>query len=134
MNLKLHLTRTLGALIVLIALLAWPSLASAHEGHAHMATPAASVHHDQSAPQDYAATPQSVLAVNIEEPASQSDGPAACAGSCCAGAPCGGGMALSIVPSHWDSDVLAALAERSEPGFHLGFAGEGLRKPPRSFT
>ena len=124
----------LGAVIVLIALAAWPSVASAHEGHAHSVAPKASIQHELT-PREYAEADKPTVQMKIQLKASESSEAPACAGTCCAGAPCGGCIALALVEAaQWGPDLAAASADPSEPKPSFGVTAEGLRKPPRSFT
>jgi len=136
MNLKFYLSRALGAVIGLIALLTLPSIASAHEGHARDAQLAASVSVNHHVDKESATvSARSADSLSLELRTSDSNDTPSCAGTCCSGAPCGGCVALSFV----ESFKIGPDLRGSSVGLHAsapmsGFVPEGLRKPPRSFT
>lgn len=132
MNLRSCLARMFGALIVTIALLASPSVATAHEGHRHSGSHMVSA----QSPAAEAALASSAVDAGSTDLRAASDGVPSrgCAGTCCAGAPCGGCVAVSLVDSHrFGPDPSAQRAPVREPARVSGIAPDGLRKPPRSF-
>ncbi|CAN5205933.1 hypothetical protein BH10PSE7_BH10PSE7_44750 [soil metagenome] len=130
MSLRPHLARILGALILMVAIFAVPSVASAHEGHAHKASVSttALTHSD-------AAGPSAAVAVFVDvQPHSDDEAPfRKCIGMCCAGAPCGGCAGLSHVEPLTLAMMprLAALVHRNANPLS-SLVPEGPRKPPRS--
>lgn len=135
MSPTLHLSRMFAATMVLIALLAVPSIAQAHSGHNHglQPAPAAPTGHDPASV-DGSTGELPAAAKALEVRPSASDKTPSCAGSCCSGAPCGGCLALSFVNIwQYGSPLPAAPGEWRDPMLLAGLAPEGLRKPPRSF-
>jgi len=134
MSLRYRLAQMLGTLIVLIAILASPSMASAHEGHSHK--PSGTVSEQIVQPTLDPATADQGAGARIQVRADQpNDLPTkGCTGTCCADAPCGGCISLS----HAESPTLgviprlaAVLPFKTAP--LPGRSPEGLRRPPRSF-
>lgn len=130
MSLRPQLARILGALILMVAIFAVPSGASAHEGHVHEVSVsiAALTHGDAAGP--------AAGAVFVDvQPYSADEVPSRkCIGTCCAGAPCGGYSGLSHVEPLTLPMMprLAALVHRDANPLS-SLLPEGRRKPPRSF-
>jgi hypothetical protein len=135
MSLKFHLSRPLAALIVMIALMAVPSVAQAHAGHAHGAPSSVGAPPDLQSGADLQSPPaQAAAELPAEIDAQPSDEPRNCADTCCSDAPCGGCVAFSLVQApSIRAPLPAGVGDWRDPALMQGLIPEGLRKPPRSF-
>ena len=153
MNLNRQLARLMAAVIVMIAAYVWPSVAQAHEGHAH--APAVSITYAQSAPaagvsKAAKASPARLVkaqaltsAVTVAEARSRVSAPVgrSCNGLCCSmGMSCSAGMsccAPGLLPGgevvHFSSVSGVRLIAPETPVFS-DIALEALPKPPKSFA
>jgi hypothetical protein len=138
MAMRHHLERILGAAIVLIALLAAPTVVSAHTGHIH------------AVPANHAVTSESSDAVSVQtiakvSPAelrnstgshSPSSGGSGCHGEgCCSGTPCTACCAVTV-PSGAATEPPTSSAPliHSDSRANGGLDPDGLRRPPRFFA
>ena len=137
MILKLQRSWIFGAAILLIALSFMPSVAKAHDGHAHGSQPAA------SSPHNLDGGDASGQIANKSEQAEMSQAkasdnptmPAGCNGGCCTGAACAACVAIAFVESPILSPPVSAssiVLLDARPSSSV--APDGLRKPPKFFA
>jgi hypothetical protein len=126
---NLYVARICAAAIVLIAVALAPSMASAHAGHAHPATPVAQDKHEA----DFKSVSHDVTAT-LAMPSRHEDSTCGRLG-CCSNSPCSGchGGVLTAVSMPAPPFLGATLSggdARAGPLPHNG----RLRRPPKSFA
>ena len=140
MGLQQQLARIVAAAIILIAAFAVPSLARAHEGHAHRVpgvAQAAPKSSDMHARKQAAVTSSATaLSAARDSAVGAADGVMQCGGNCCSG---GAGMACCgavLAPESFWIPLLQASAQVGIPRAPPlpGLPPEALPKPPKSIA